>query len=553
VKLIPNICISNSEGEKVLFDKLQNKNVLEGSIGLHSLNISNHHTQAEGEADFVLLLPNKGILVVEVKDHTKVSYENGKWILGNNPPEVGGPIKQAKEACYSIIDFVKSNLKASSRVPIAYCVWFTKSDFKPATSIEWESWQFLNIEDLDDVESSISKTMESAILNFKSKKETRFIDPNVFNQEVIDQVANLLRPKFEYLLSESVLRNLRRQELTRLLDDQYEAIDGMEENTRVLISGPAGTGKTLLGIEKLRRLKAEGKKAKFICFNTFLASALSAKNLDLDIENISKLIYRFAQEAEVDNSEIRVIEDQGPSSLGSNLKIEEFDALVIDEAQDLMNEKYLPWLNVILKDGLNNGEWYAFGDFDSQNLYSSTNHLQVLNRFAKNFTNYKLKHNCRNLPLIGHLTYSVVPSAPKWKTFRRKDDGVDPIISYTGDKPWDIRYLDDAIDYFRKEKFSYPDIVILTPNRIANPSETFSQSKYADKFANWAVSKENRIRFSTIHSFKGLDSPCILLLELYELKNMPDFENLKYVALTRATDRLYIVANSATEKVLERR
>jgi DNA polymerase III delta prime subunit len=553
VKLIPNVCISQSEGEKILFQKFQGNAELPDVVGLHSLNLAEHPSQAEGEADFVLVVPKKGILIVEVKDHTKVAFEHGKWILGNNIPEVGGPIKQAREACYSVIDFIKSNLKEAYRVPITYCVWFTKTDFRPPTSIEWEPWQFLNLEDLEDVAGAVNRTLDSAINNFKAKRETSFIKPELFTIDLAQAVVSVLRPKFEFLLSESALKRMRKAELIRLLDEQYEAIDGMEDNRHVLVSGPAGTGKTLLALEKLRRLNAQGKKAKFICFNTSLAAELAARNLDLDIENLSKVTYRLATESKMSFLDIKQIEEAGPNSLTDESDFKKYDALVIDEAQDLFTPKYLPWIDFMLKGGLTEGEWYAFGDFESQNLYSTGNDLDFLKSYSPTLSRFRLKHNCRNLPLIGHLTYSIVPDAPKWKSFRRKDDGVDPVIRYTGASGWDISYLDDAIDFFRREKFSFPDIVVLTPNKISNPEMTFSNSKYANKFANWSIGNDNKIRFSTIHSFKGLESPCILLLELYELKNFPDYENLKYVALTRATDRLYIVANADTEKLLERR
>ena len=552
MKLVPNICVSKSEGEKVLFEKLHKSEVIKEGLGLHSLNLAEHPSQAEGEADFVLLIPNKGILVIEVKDHTKVAYKDGKWILGNDLPIVGGPIKQAKEACYSIVEYVKSNLREAARIPVAYCVWFTKTDFTPPESIEWEKWQFLNINNLEDVEKAILNTMDSAIQNFQTRRETRFITANDFTPELLQKTGELLRPRFEYLLSESVQRRLRKSELTKLLEEQYEVIDGMEDNRQVLISGPAGTGKTLLALEKARRLNSQGYRVKFLCFNTSLASELAARNLDLDIENISKLIFKVAQDTGKQYFDIQAIEDAGPQKLSSINTVEKYDVLVIDEAQDLFNPKYIPWIDFILENGLKDGNWFAFGDFDSQNLYTSNNDFELIRDYNNTFVKFRLKHNCRNLPLIGHLTYSLCPTAPKWKSFRRTDDGIDPVIKYIGNQPWSIQFLDEAIDYFRNEKFTYPDIVILTPNKISNPQETFSASKYSNKFAPWSVGNENKIRFSTIHSFKGLESPCVLLLELYELKNMSDFDSLKYVALTRATDRLYIIADSDSEKILQK-
>ena len=138
LKLIPNICISKSEGEKKLFYKLQSGDCLNGAVALHSLNLASHVSKAEGEADFVLLIPGKGILVIEVKDHERVKFEDGKWILGNDKPKVGGPVKQAREAMYSLLEYIKTNLPAASLVPVTFLVWFTN------TNINLQSYRTIN-------------------------------------------------------------------------------------------------------------------------------------------------------------------------------------------------------------------------------------------------------------------------------------------------------------------------------------------------------------------------------------------------------------------------
>jgi superfamily I DNA/RNA helicase len=52
----------------------------------------------------------------------------------------------------------------------------------------------------------------------------------------------------------------------------------------------------------------------------------------------------------------------------------------------------------------------------------------------------------------------------------------------------------------------------------------------------------NKIRFSTIHAFKGLDAPAVILTDV-DNPNIPGFEDLLYVGLSRSTSRLVMLAN----------
>jgi len=318
----------------------------------------------------------------------------------------------------------------------------------------------------------------------------------------------------------------------------------------VLISGPAGTGKTLLAIEKATRLAAQGLTVKFLCFNTMLAATLRAQYLELDVETGSQLAFRLAQKIDSNFSDIRELK-YFTSSHSAPISEEKYDAVVIDEAQDLLSDTYLPWINAVVEGGIKNGIWYAFGDLNSQNIYNDGDPLKSLNKLDANFVSIKLQKNCRNLPMIGQLTSTILPNFPKWNGFRRIDDGIDPVIKYTQTEPWSDAWIDDAIDEFKSDKFALSDIVVLTPSKVLDPKQLFRKSKYANRFAEYQVGDLGSVRFSTIHSFKGLESPCILLLQLYELEAMPGNDSLLYIALTRATARLHIIADKDSQKILE--
>ena len=98
----------------------------EGWIVLHSLGIAEHVRQVEGEADFTVIVPGAGILVIEVKSHRSVQRTpDGLWHLGSQPPTTRSPFQQAQEAMHSLRDYLVGRSIDLRLVPVCYAVWFT--------------------------------------------------------------------------------------------------------------------------------------------------------------------------------------------------------------------------------------------------------------------------------------------------------------------------------------------------------------------------------------------------------------------------------------------
>ena len=84
--LIPNILkeSSQSRGETLIFNYFKkDQGVSKDWIILHSLYIAQHRKKKRGEADFILLIPNKGILCVEVKAYSQISRKEGVWFFSD--------------------------------------------------------------------------------------------------------------------------------------------------------------------------------------------------------------------------------------------------------------------------------------------------------------------------------------------------------------------------------------------------------------------------------------------------------------------------------------
>src|SRR5262249_60417073 len=70
-------------------------------------------------------------------------------------------------------------------------------------------------------------------------------------------------------------RSRKQAEILRYTEEQFAALDTMEDNPRVLFTGPAGTGKTVLALETARRVASTGKSVLLVCFNRLLGRWLS--------------------------------------------------------------------------------------------------------------------------------------------------------------------------------------------------------------------------------------------------------------------------------------
>src|SRR5680860_1553088 len=103
-RMMPAYCPKGAPpGEHAVYAALQQSEETKDWIVLHSLAIADHVRQVEGEADFVIVVPDIGVLVIEVKSHHTIDrLPDGRWKLGNDAPTARGPFQQAGEALHSI-------------------------------------------------------------------------------------------------------------------------------------------------------------------------------------------------------------------------------------------------------------------------------------------------------------------------------------------------------------------------------------------------------------------------------------------------------------------
>lgn len=561
-RMMPAYCSADAPpGERAVYAALQSADGTNAWAVLHSLSIADHVRQVEGEADFVVIVPDRGVLVVEVKSHRSINrLADGRWKLGNDAPTARGPFQQASEALHSIQHFLRKRGVNLRSIPILSAVWFTHVRARtmlPATP-EWHDWQVLDSEDLrKGAVPAVLRTLAEGTKHLDDKIKYFSYGGVGPDAALCAQIASLLRPRFEIATVAGDVRRARRAELVTFIEEQYSALDAMADNAAVLFTGPAGSGKTLLAMEAAQREVAQGHSGRILCFNKLLGRQLEANLGDvagLTVGTLHQELLRISGakvppragaafwERDLPNAALEVLLDR--PDLAS-------DFLIVDEIQDIASEPYLDVLELMVTGGLADGRILLFGDFERQAIFESGDGRVALRARIPHLSSHRLTANCRNLPRIGYQVNLLSKLLPGYRHFRRQDDGVDPtLVPYraTADQsPLLVR----AVRALRDEGYELNEIVVLSPLRNGSAAQIATDPwlRQVLQPADGRPARPGQLLHTTIQAFKGLEAPAIVVTDL-DHRLVPGFESLMYIGMTRATDRLFALVEAGTARMI---
>jgi hypothetical protein len=556
--MMPRYCPESAPpGEKAVFAALQSSDATKEWVVLHSLGLADHVRQVEGEADFVVIVPNTGVVVIEVKSHQAIDrLSDGRWKLGNDAPTSRGPFQQASEALHSIRDFLQKKGVDLRSIPMVSAAWFThvRARTMLPSSPEWHSWQVLDSEDVkSDAASAVLRTLTAGTQHLADKIKYFSYGGVGPDAATVERMATLLRPRFELAVVPGDARRARESQMVAFLEEQYLGLDAMADNRSVLFSGPAGSGKTWLAIEAARREIAAGRTGRLLCFNGLLGKRLATDMTGvkgLTVGTLHREMLRIAAISVPKGVGASFWEQELPdAALEALLERPELaaDFLVVDEIQDIAKTPYLDVLELLVEGGLAGGRVLFFGDFERQAIFETGDGRALLRERAPHLSAFRLATNCRNLPRIGYQVNLLSKLEPGYQHFRRQDDGVDPtFVAYSGSSDKSA-LLVQAIQALRSEGFELNEIVVLSPRREDATAEVSTDPWLRQVLhpADGRRAGKGQLLYSTIHAYKGLEAPAVIVTDLDD-GAMPGFESLLYVGLTRATDRLVAIIESGT-------
>lgn len=495
----------------------------------------------DGQCDFVVLAPNLGMAILEVKGSRSVSVgSDGIWYrtefnrrTGSEGPAIAikeAPPEQANRNMHTLAELLckEYNLNHFPGA-FSFLVAYPNGEVKGITAL-YDKTTIVTKSRMGQLQKCLIDSLKLRGALESGKKFTYDIalkfSQTLSNSKFIVQGVDTPL---------DVLEDLK--EIDELTRQQFAALRGAFELQSVAILGPAGSGKTMLALWKLEALLEEGKKAIYVCFNKYLAEWLRNKNLNLApmIVSVDKFFTQIGGSIPNvirGNQYYLEILPQQVFEVAVDLKSsEKFDAIIVDEGQDFGESRAIALLELLKRDG----QWIFFADWQ-QDIFKSGK-AEVLGAEVI----FRLYHNCRNTELINRAINQYCSQSVK--PMLGVPIGVTPLIENCANvenlaaRTWAIvNQLNPA-----------GVTVILSPFRLENSCMADTRKGYGlqvtEDIEN--LGKAGYVFFSTIKAFKGLEAENVILIHADIPGRIAALEEEDlYVACSRATSRLAILTNS---------
>ena len=414
----------------------------------------------------------------------------------------------------------------------------------------------LGLEDKNLQNEIIENYVNFDICFLSSEKE---ITEEMFIEVDLDKVDSLtseLPLNSRFKLFDELIANFDQEQQSLYLNDI--------EGKKIVISGSAGTGKTIIATSLARKHSAEGKRVLLLTYNIRLAQYIAdtLKNTDVDVSTAHQFfayclidasrnlspseglknidLYRAGNFLEAHLKQGNSI-DAGLTSEWYEEKLANYfsqsihltgeknlyDTVIVDEAQ-LFPNWWLSNLNWSLKEN-NNSTFAIFGD-PLQNIYSQSEWPSWIDEFKqlkKNYRNskeiYKFLENLVDLSKFTSLGVSL--NEVKHINLNNNDD-VNLIC---------IQQIEEVI----KEATTPQSITVLTSDNKTKKQLIKNEeiAKYIDK----------GLIVESFRRYTGLENNTIILV-IPELNSLPNsinknrYTNYLYTAASRAIKSLVIIA-----------
>lgn len=487
----------------------------------------------DGEADFVLLHPKHGMIVVEVKGGL-LEVRDGSWYQRNAS---GGswhrlprsPYDQAKGAMYDLRHYLEQAVPGLTSLPSSRAVLLPAASHPGDLGPDKPPEMTFAREDLRTLPAAVEKLVSYARLNAD------------LTSDQMTGITSRLAPTVTIRTTIGTELAAAERELLDLTAGQIRVLDLLRRHRRALITGSAGTGKTVLAIERARRLADDGARVLLTCYNRPLGEHLESATADspnITGSNFHSFGRRLLKDAGYEDLPLRVsaewFREHMPELIMKAVETTgvSFDAIVVDEGQDFTPEWFMA-LQILLDDP-DNGPFYVFAD-PNQAIYVEGWEPPI------DDAPFPLDINCRNTLPIAEKVAAVYGHEPA----ALGASGLAPQFIVANEDNEKLEVLEIAIKkMITEEDVSPGQITVLTSHR-----------RHADALQGRVVGGTligplgtDGVVAETIHRYKGLEND-VVFVALDDVKTAQQ-KALAYIGMSRAKSLLIVTGSKAAKRAI---
>lgn len=539
-------------GEYMVYDWLSDEKV--PGIAFYSHTQNNHESKTMSEVDF-LYVCQAGLLCIEVKGG-QVHKKDSIWKSTNKRGEtfnIKDPFWQS-HGCMKAISSTLENIYGVKSIESKFCVGCAV--IFPECIAECNGDGVIK-EIMFDGRNELSEFDKYLNLCIKHWSDELYIKQGKrtipLSEEQIAQMVTLFEADFCAVPSMKLQIDSSYADMIRLTEEQCDVLYSIDDNKRALVYGVAGTGKSILAVEKLRQNICKKRKVAYVCFNKNMALYVS-QNVkiasDCFIGTYHTLLGHY-----IDGAHDMNLEELNEAFMKQMPDInKKYDVIIVDEAQDILSVEIVGCINEFVVDGMKNGEWILFADPNQDIFLKGKTFGEAEKYIRESFSPcvLKLLKNCRNTAQIARRN-SMLTSTPTTK-----------YLNISGPEVKDIEYFseDDFITKIDKEIRSIlaggtylSDLIILSTKKLEN-SILRNVTTLADidlvEVRNFKGIKKNQINYMTVQSFKGLESKIVFYIDIVGFESL-DNRRINYVAMSRAQIYLCYFVNKELKQEYEQR
>ena len=505
-----------SEAERTVWRALRD-HLPKGWFAWHSLRLRDRNN-LDGEGDFVIAAPDHGFLVLEVKGG-HVELRDGRWFQ-NGRPMKKAPREQAQGFAHRLAERLGDEGSWAPAFGVATC--FPDVAFEKGPSQADMVGAVLGRQDLDWLADALPPLFESALPPARPTKG-----------RWVEKLHSLWGDTWTPRLRLGQRSDLDEAERLKLEAEQLMLLDCIEDNARMLVTGVAGSGKTVLAVELAQRWRAEGRRVIYLCYTLALAKWLGAalEGTGVRVAPIREYARElFVASGQALNEGAPGFWDALPWNAADLVTGDTWDAVLVDEAQDLTLGDWS-----LIEKCAGEGPLWAFQD-DAQafwdereiqaHLFTSTFRLptnyrcpSALFRVAQTFAGKPDDQAVKDALATGEL--SIVPCPTESSVADRIAKEIDKLLG-EGLEPNDIAIISLRGQTASESILKHPK---LGRHRLVSADDpAMTDHVVADTFLR----------------FKGLERPAIIVTDLRLVADKQD--QRLHIALTRALATARVVA-----------